>query len=194
MAWTALLIFSWSYAALLRPDGALLAVVLWTALILYGRHSFGLASAFRLAVVAALLSLLPFVAWTVRNGHTFHVFQPLAPRYANDPGEFASPGFVRWVKTLTADFTSTSEIYWNGNSDRIDPGNLPARAIDNAAQYQETQRLLQDYNATTTLTRNSMPASPSWPRSASTHIPFAITSPCPCSGWQTCGCVRGWKP
>ena len=112
----------------------------------------GLAYSLRLAVVAALLSLLPFVAWTVRNWHTFHVFQPLAPRYANDPGEFAAPGFVRWVKTLTADFTSTSEIYWNGNSDRIDPGNLPARAIDNAAQYQETQRLLQDYNATTTLT------------------------------------------
>ncbi len=100
----------------------------------------------------ALLSLLPFVAWTVRNWRTFHVFQPLAPRYANDPGEFAAPGFVRWVRTFAADFTTTSEIYWNGNSDRIDPGNLPARAIDNAAQSQETQRLLQDYNATTTLT------------------------------------------
>ncbi len=150
--WRALLIFSWSYAALLRPDGALLAVVLWAALIVYGRHSLGLAYTLRLAVVAALLSLLPFMAWTVRNWHTFHVFQPLAPRYANDPGEFGAPGFVQWVRTLTADFTSTSEIYWNGNSDRIDPGNLPARAIDNASQYEETHRLLQDYNATTTLT------------------------------------------
>ena len=91
-------------------------------------------------------------AWTLRNGHTFHVFQPLAPRYANDPGEFASPGFVRWVRTLAADFTATSEIYWNGNSDRIDPANLPTRAIDNPAQHQETERLLQDYNAITTLT------------------------------------------
>ena len=137
---------------MLRPDGALLAVVLWTALIVYGRHSFGLVSALRLAGVAALLSLLPLVAWTLRNGRTFHVFQPLAPRFANDPGEFTYPGFVRWIRTLTADFTSTTEIYWNGNSDRIDPGSLPARAIDNPAQYQETQRLLRDYNATTTLT------------------------------------------
>jgi len=152
VVWIALLIFSWAYAVLLRPDGALLAVVLWTALIVYGRHSFGLVSALRLAGVAALLSLLPLVAWTLRNGRTFHVFQPLAPRYANDPGEFTYPGFVRWVRTLTADFTSTSEIYWNGNSDRIDPGSLPARAIDNLAQSQETQRLLWDYNATTTLT------------------------------------------
>src|ERR1700691_2895066 len=145
-------VFSWSYAALLRPDGALLAVVLWISLIVYGRHSLGWASALRLAMLAGLLSLLPFVAWTLRNEHTFHVFQPLAPRYANDPGEFAFPGFVRWIKTLTADFTSTNEIYWNGNSDRIDPGNLPTRAFDNAGQYQQTQRILEQYNATTTLT------------------------------------------
>jgi hypothetical protein len=150
--WTGLLIFSWSFATLLRPDGALLAVVLWAALIFYGRRSLGLAPAIRLAMIAALLSLLPFVAWTARNWRTFHVFQPLAPRYANDPGEFAAPGFVRWVRTFAADFTSTSEIYWNGNSDRIDPATLPARAIDNAAQYQQTHGLLRDYNATTTLT------------------------------------------
>ncbi len=152
LLWTALLIFSWSYAALLRPDGALLAVVLWVALIVYGRRSMGLASSLRLAVIAGLLSLLPFVAWTVRNARTFDVFQPLAPRYANDPGEFSAPGFVQWIRSLTADFTATSEIYWNGNSDRIDLRSLPARAFDNAAQYNQTRRLLDDYNATTTLT------------------------------------------
>jgi 4-amino-4-deoxy-L-arabinose transferase-like glycosyltransferase len=150
--WTVLLIFSWGYAALLRPDGALLAVVLWTALLVYGRNQWGLRKTLRIALVTGLLSLLPFLPWTMRNWHTFHVFQPLAPRYANDPGEFAFPGFVRWVKTFAADFTTTSEIYWNGNSDRIDPANLPSRAIDNAAQSEETQKLLQDYNDITTLT------------------------------------------
>jgi hypothetical protein len=152
MQWTAALIFSWSFATLLRPDGAQLAVVLWAALIVYGRKSLGFISAFRLALIAALLSLLPFVVWTARNARTFQVFQPLAPRYANDPGEFGSPGYVRWIRTLTADFTTTNEIYWAGNSDRIDPANLPARAMDNAAQSEETQRLLQDYNSITTLT------------------------------------------
>ncbi len=152
LQWTAALIFSWSFATLLRPDGALLAVVLWTALIVYGRKSLGFRSALRLALASGLFSLLPFVGWTARNARTFHVFQPLAPRYANDPGEFGSPGFVRWIRTLTADFTTTNEIYWAGNSDRIDPANLPARATDNPAQDQETRRLLQDYNAITTLT------------------------------------------
>jgi 4-amino-4-deoxy-L-arabinose transferase-like glycosyltransferase len=150
--WTALLIFSWGYAALLRPDGALLAVVLWAALLVYGRNQWGLEKTLRIAAMTGLLSLLPFAPWTIRNWRTFHVFQPLAPRYANDPGEFAAPGFVRWVKTFAADFTTTSEIYWNGNSDRIDPANLPSRAIDNAAQSDQTRTLLQDYNDITTLT------------------------------------------
>jgi hypothetical protein len=152
LLWTAFLIFSWSYAALLRPDGALLAVVLSIALIAYGRHSLGLASALRFAVVVGLFSVLPFLAWTVRNWRTFHVFEPLVPRYATDPGEFGYPGFVRWIRSFAADFSTTSDIYWNGNSDRIDPANLTARAFDDAGQYLETQRLLRDYNATTTLT------------------------------------------
>jgi Dolichyl-phosphate-mannose-protein mannosyltransferase len=152
LLWTAALTFSWSFATLLRPDGALLAVVLWIALFVCGRKSLGFRPAVRLALATGLLSLVPFVAWAVRNARTFHVFQPLAPRYANDPGEFGSPGFVHWIGTLTADFTTTNEIYWAGNSDRIDPANLPARAIDNAAQDQETRRLLQDYNSITTLT------------------------------------------
>jgi Dolichyl-phosphate-mannose-protein mannosyltransferase len=156
--WTALLIFSWSYAALLRPDGALLGVVLWAALILYGRRSLGSGGqggpgrAFRLAMIAGLLSVIPFAAWTMRNWRTFHVFQPLAPRYANDPGEFSAPGFIRWVRTFTADFASTSEIYWNGNSDRVELASLPSRAIDNSGQHEETRRLLDDYNEITTLT------------------------------------------
>ncbi len=150
--WVGLLTFSWSYATLLRPDGALLAIVLWAALIVYGRHTLGFTRALRLAMAAALLSLLPFAVWAARNARTFHVFQPLAPRYANDPGEFAAPGFIRWVRSLSADFTSTSEIYWNGNSDVIDLATLPARAFDNAAQYEQTKRLLLDYNAVTTLT------------------------------------------
>jgi hypothetical protein len=152
LPWTAALVFSWSFATLLRPDGALLAVVLWTALLVYGRKSLGFGTALRLALAAGLLSLFPFVVWTARNARIFHVLQPLAPRYANDPGEFTSPGFVRWIRTLTADFTTTSEIYWAGNSDSIDPANLPPRAIDNATQEQETHRLLQDYNSITTLT------------------------------------------
>src|SRR6201996_3925105 len=59
--WFGLLVFSWCYAALLRPDGALLAVALCGAIVLYGRNSLGLAQALRLAALATLISLIPFV-------------------------------------------------------------------------------------------------------------------------------------
>jgi hypothetical protein len=69
-----------------------------------------------------------------------------------DPGDFTYPGFNRWVKTWCVDLVSTSEVYWNGNSDKIDIGNLPPRAFDSEEQYRQTLRLLDDYNATTTIT------------------------------------------
>ena len=70
-------------AARWRPAGRRLpsrAHFLWPSLS-------GLARSLRIALVCGLVSALPFAAWTFRNWHTFHVFQPLAPRSATDPGE-----------------------------------------------------------------------------------------------------------
>jgi hypothetical protein len=138
---------TWGYAALLRPDGALLAVTLCPALVLYTRGRL-----LRTAVVAGLLSVVPFAPWAIRNWHTFHVFEPLAPRYATDPSEPTHPGFQRWTKTVCVDFTCTQEVYWNMDSDVIDIASLPSRAFDSPAQYEATRQLLAEYNRTTTLT------------------------------------------
>ena len=140
------------------PDGALLAVALCAGVVLSSRNHRGALSsnltrshAIRLAIIAGVLSVLPFIPWTLRNWRTFHVLQPLAPRYAMDPGDFTYPGFNRWVKTWCVDLVSTSEVYWNGNSDKIDIQTLPSRAFDSPEQYEQTKRLLADYNETTTL-------------------------------------------
>jgi hypothetical protein len=151
-SWAVLEALAWSYASLLRPDGALIAVALFPAMIWYGRKRWGTMRMTKFALAAALLSILPFIPWTIRNWRTFHVFQPLAPRSATDPGEDANPGFDRWTKTVCVDFTCTWEIYWNANSDVIDIQSLPARAFDSPAQYQQTKQLLDDYNQITTLT------------------------------------------
>jgi 4-amino-4-deoxy-L-arabinose transferase-like glycosyltransferase len=155
LRWLLAMAFSMSYAAMLRPDGALLAVALCGGLAAAGlRGSAARAPnsrGLKLAVAAGLLSMLPFVPWTLRNYRTFHIFQPLAPRSAMDPGEFTYPGFNRWVKTWCIDLVSTSEVYWNGNSDKIEIRNLPLRAFDTPEQYDQTKQLLDDYNQTTTL-------------------------------------------
>lgn len=145
--WALALAFAWSYAALLRPDGPLLAVALCPALIFYGRRRWGVARMTRWAVLCGALSVLPFIPWTLRNWQTFHVFQPLAPRYAVDPGESSDPGFNRWTKSVCADFACTWDVYWNANSDPIQPASLPARAFDSPAQYRQTVHLLDTYNA-----------------------------------------------
>jgi Dolichyl-phosphate-mannose-protein mannosyltransferase len=147
--WMLVLAFALSYAALLRPDGALLAVALLPALIVYGRYPQSL----RIALICGMLSLLPFTAWTLRNWHTFHVFQPLAPRSATDPGEPKASGFQRWTKTWLADFASTYEIYWNVPGDELDIHTLPTRALDGGdRENRKTLDLIAQYNAGDVLT------------------------------------------
>jgi hypothetical protein len=140
--------FAVTWSALLRPDGALLAVALAPALLLgLGPDSpISRQKLRRIAVVCVLLALAPFVAWTARNWLTFHVFEPLAPRLATDPGEDPYPGWERWTKTWCLDFISTYQVYWNVPDDTLDVTKLPSRAFDSAAQYAETAALASDYN------------------------------------------------
>jgi hypothetical protein len=153
-----LIAVDWSYATLLRPDGALLAVASFLAIVLFanrgvaGLPPLGRARAWRLALCAGVLSVVPFVIWTARNISTFHVLEPLAPRYATDPGEFTVPGFQRWMKTWIVDFASTSDIYWNAETDPMEVSLLPSRAFDSPAQREQTADIFAAYNEKTTIT------------------------------------------
>ena len=100
----------------------------------------------RAGVILAISALAPLVPWTMRNLHTLHRFEPLAPRYANDSDEPVMVGFNRWTKTWIADYASVQEIYWNVPGSEIDVTQLPRRAFDSEQQRQETARLFADYN------------------------------------------------
>lgn len=145
--WLYLLLFTiaLSSAALLRPDGALLAFALWPAL-LFSRGSAPIRPALVKALAAAVLAVLPFVFWAQRNWRVFHVFEPLAPRYANDPGEDPHLGWQHWVKTWCLDFTCTYNVYWNVPDDTVDLSDLPPWAFDSAAQKAETEQIFATYN------------------------------------------------
>lgn len=141
-----------TYSALLRPDGALVGVALAPAVVIRlfaakRSDSSSIPNRIHLAVICFVLALAPFAAWTWRNWHVFHVVEPLAPRYATDPGENPWPGWQRWVKTWTLDFVSTYQVYWNVPGGQFDPGVLPRRAFDSPAQYAETARLAADYES-----------------------------------------------
>jgi hypothetical protein len=140
--------FAVTFGALLRPDGALVAVAFAPAL-LFRAKGYPSPSPKRLipmAIVCALLAVAPFAAWTIRNWKVFHVVQPLAPRSATDPGDPLTPGWDRWVATWCLDFASTYEVVWNVPGDVLDVNKLPRRAFDTSAQYAETATVADTYN------------------------------------------------
>ncbi len=147
-------------AILLRPDGGILlaAIGLYLLWLLVGSlRPAGGTSAERSALTArailwagALVALgasAPLVPWTLRNLHTLHRFEPLAPRYATDSDEPAMTGFNRWVKTWTAEYVSVEEIYWKVPGDELDATLLPNRAFDSPEQQARTRALFAGYNA-----------------------------------------------
>ncbi len=132
-------------AILLRPDGVLLAAATLPAILWYTRP---LTRATLLAMLCCgLLTLAPLVPWTIRNQARFHVFEPLAPRSATDPGTFVPHGYTRWTKTWFAEFASNEGFFWNGNETTLDPALLPSRAFDSPAQRRQTLSLIAAYNA-----------------------------------------------
>ena len=140
-------------AILLRPDGAMvpLVILLYLAWKLLVREPILSRSMMRpILLYAALwiivISVFPLIPWTLRNWRVFHRFQPLAPRYANEEGEFVPMGFNRWVKTWMADYTSVEEIYWPVPGSPVDSSRLPVRAFDNWQQQEVTRELINDYN------------------------------------------------
>ena len=139
-------------AILLRPDGGLLLAAvefyLVFLLVVRPRGFAGVSSltVIKAGVIVALATFAPLIPWTARNLRTFHEFQPLAPRYANQSGDFVPLGFNHWVKTWMANYASVEEIYWSVSGKPMDVDNLPNRAFDSEDQFDQTQQLLADYN------------------------------------------------
>jgi Dolichyl-phosphate-mannose-protein mannosyltransferase len=149
-------------AILLRPDGGLLLLTIEGYLFVLlvrrcfklretgtrapGADSFSARRLVRAGLIVGAVSLMPLLPWALRNLHTWHRFQPLAPRYANEEDEFVPAGFNRWVKSWIADYASVEEIYWAVPGQEVDAEKLPARAFDSQAQRETTTALLSDYN------------------------------------------------
>jgi 4-amino-4-deoxy-L-arabinose transferase-like glycosyltransferase len=142
---------------LLRPDGGILLAAVGTYLfllfasaVLKQREQINNvirpAPILRAGIILVVTSLAPLIPWTLRNLHTLHHFEPLAPRYANDSDEPLMPGFNRWTKTWIAEYASVEEIYWNVPGLPVDLARLPRRAFDSEQQRQETTQLIADYN------------------------------------------------
>jgi 4-amino-4-deoxy-L-arabinose transferase-like glycosyltransferase len=144
LGWAAVVGAAFAVAVLVRPDEGLLAAAVVPVMLRVGLRSGG--RGLVPGVVAGLIVVLPLVGWAGRNWRVFHVIQPLAPRYANDPGEMVWYGFQRWYRTWGVDFKSTVDVYWNYDGNLIRLGDLPPRAIDDAEQMEQTRAVYAAYN------------------------------------------------
>jgi hypothetical protein len=140
------------YAMLLRPDGVLLVAAFCFGVFWYARGSVGMRLALRLITLIGLIAVLPLLPWTVRNYRTFHVVQPLAPRHVNDPGEFVTLGFYRWLRTWSVEYVTTGNVFWNVGSEKLDMEDLTPRAFYSAGQRAETEALIDAYNEHVSIT------------------------------------------
>ena len=140
-------------AILLRPDGGILliAIELYLAYLWVQTRSPS-SQILQAGLLVAAVSLSPLVPWTLRNLHTLHKFEPLAPRYAIEENAAVWRGFNRWVKTWMADYVSVEEIYWNVPGTAIDASKLPARAFDSLEQRQKVLDLVAKYNQAQAMT------------------------------------------
>ena len=134
-------------AVLLRPDGALVGVAVTLAIVWYAWRQRSLVAGIKTALLCSVLTVLSLAPWAVRNWRTFHVIQPLAPRRVNDPGEYVTYGFYRWMSTWAVDLVSTENVFWKVGTDTIDINDLPSRAFDSAEQRAQTAKVLAEYNA-----------------------------------------------
>ncbi|HYA96557.1 MAG TPA: hypothetical protein VEH49_00570 [Methylomirabilota bacterium] len=137
---------------LFRPETPLLLLAAGPALAFCYRRA-GLTRRLILSLVAAGISCAaPLLPWTARNAVTLHEFQPLAPRYAELPGEVATRGFIAWEKTWLWRLRDVYLVSWKMNSEAIDISDIPASAFDTDDERERVTTLLDDYNDTTELT------------------------------------------
>jgi 4-amino-4-deoxy-L-arabinose transferase-like glycosyltransferase len=150
--WLWVVAASLAAAVLIRPEQGLLAAAVVPAMLWMAWGPSRQIKQVVPVLVAAICVILPLAPWVARNERTFHVFQPLAPRYANDPGEFVPLGFQRWYRTWAIEFASTENVYWNYDGSDISIADLPNRAFDSQSEYERTAALLNEYNLHDTAT------------------------------------------
>ncbi len=96
--------------------------------------------------VLTLVTASFLVPWTLRNERVFHLFQPLAPVYANMPDEFVARGYFRWVRTWIDDERDIEPLLWTLDDKPIKIEQVPDKAFDTPDERERVAALLNAYN------------------------------------------------
>ena len=88
----------------------------------------------------------PLTPWTIRNARVFGVFQPIAPQYANMPGEFVPRGYTGWLRTWVDDVKYTELLEFPLDVGPLHIEHVPAYAFDSTEEREQVAALFERYN------------------------------------------------
>lgn len=134
--------------AMFRPDSGLFFAAIAFTLIVTALVRFKLLWRRTVVSLAAFSIAFMFVLapWTIRNWRVFHLFQPLAPVYAEMPDEFVPRGYIRWLKTWLDDQQYIDPFWWELNVQQMSADDLPDEAFDSDAERDRVAALFDQYN------------------------------------------------
>jgi hypothetical protein len=80
------------------------------------------------------------------------VIQPLAPRRVNNPGEYVTYGFYRWMSTWSVDIVSTGNVFWkDGDGGALRLAICLLARTTRPSSVRTTTELLAEYNVGKTI-------------------------------------------
>jgi MYXO-CTERM domain-containing protein len=133
---------------MVRPESPLILVALGLVLLWRWRRRADWPKLFRAGALAAAGFVIPIIPWTARNAISLHEFQPLAPRYAQSPGETTPNGFYAWTNTWLVRYRDVDPVIWTIGDQPVTVAIFPPPAFDTAEERERVSALVDDYNKT----------------------------------------------
>jgi hypothetical protein len=141
---------------MVRPETPLILITVAIFIFARWRRRADWTKLIRAGLVTALGFAIPLVPWTARNAISLHEFQPLAPRYAQGPGETVPYGYYAWTNTWLERYRDINAAIWRMGEDEESLANYPPSAFDNADERDRVLALLNEYD------RGSYNFPPAW--------------------------------
>lgn len=99
--------------------------------------------------------------WTMRNARVFGLFRPIAPQYANMPGEFVPRGYIEWLRTWVDDVKYTESMEFPLDVGPLHVEQAPDYAFDSPEEREQVAALFERYNGPAPATEpQQAPAAP----------------------------------
>jgi 4-amino-4-deoxy-L-arabinose transferase-like glycosyltransferase len=132
---------------MVRPETPLVLVGLAVVLLWRWRRRADWPKLFRAGALSAAGLIVPIIPWTARNAISLHEFQPLAPRYAQAPGESVATGLYAWTNTWLVRYRDVDQTIWTIGDSPVTMAVFPAIAFDTDDERQRVSALIDQYNS-----------------------------------------------